>query len=165
MRPQILDAIQMNLFASSGSVVVDDGRRDLRAVVLTHDRACSTSEDANRLSCITRGDVCDVVDCIVSDRPRGVEWTVDQDLPPMQCGDDDFADLVLKAADVTQSGSPELVTKPHATDAGWLSQAGTECVVCGPAEPGEAHTETESVSIAVLERCQKTYRRALEAWV
>ncbi|NGM68306.1 M20 family metallopeptidase [Natronolimnobius sp. AArcel1] len=95
----------------------------------------------------------------------GVEWTVDQDLPPMQCGDDDFADLVLKAADVTQSGSPELVTKPHATDAGWLSQAGTECVVCGPAEPGEAHTETESVSIAVLERCQKTYRRALEAWV
>ncbi|OVE83881.1 M20 family metallopeptidase [Natronolimnobius baerhuensis] len=99
------------------------------------------------------------------DELEGFEWTVDQDLPPMECGDDGFADLVLEAADTAQTGSPELVTKPHATDAGWLSQAGTECVVCGPAEPGEAHTESESVSIAVLERCQETYRRALESWL
>ncbi|MFC5277921.1 M20 family metallopeptidase [Halorubrum rubrum] len=91
----------------------------------------------------------------------GVEWTVDQDLPPMGCGDDAFADAALSAArevhEARGLGRPEHVTKPHATDAGWLSEAGTECLVCGPSEPGEAHTETESVSIDVLDRCRDLY--------
>jgi acetylornithine deacetylase len=89
----------------------------------------------------------------------GVEWTVDQDLPPMACGDDAFADAALAAAEDAQNGSPEHVVKPHATDAGWLAEAGTDCVVCGPAEPGEAHTADESVSIEVLERCREVYER------
>ncbi|MFC6728557.1 M20/M25/M40 family metallo-hydrolase, partial [Natronoarchaeum mannanilyticum] len=59
---------------------------------------------------------------------------------------------------------PALVTKPHATDAGWLAQAGTTCVVCGPAEPGEAHTADESVSLDVLERCYELYRGVAELW-
>ncbi|MXV64543.1 M20/M25/M40 family metallo-hydrolase [Natronorubrum sp. JWXQ-INN-674] len=96
---------------------------------------------------------------------EGVEWTVDQDLPPMRCDDERFAETVLEAADAAQSGSPKLVTKPHATDAGWLAAAGTECVICGPSEPGEAHTEDESVSIAVLERCLEIYRRAVASWL
>ena len=50
------------------------------------------------------------------------------------------------------------MTKPHATDAGWLAAAGTTCVVCGAAEPGEAHTADESVSVDVLERCYEIYR-------
>ncbi|WP_394738897.1 M20 family metallopeptidase [Natronococcus roseus] len=95
---------------------------------------------------------------------EGVEWTIDQDLPPMECDDEAFAEAVLEAADGAQSGAPKLVTKPHATDAGWLSRAGTECVICGASEPGEAHTDTESVSIAVLERCVDLYRRAAETW-
>ncbi|TYL38356.1 peptidase M20 [Natronococcus pandeyae] len=94
----------------------------------------------------------------------GVEWVIDQDLPPMQCDDDAFARTVLEAADAVQPETPALVTKPHATDAGWLAAAGTECVVCGAAEPGEAHTDDESVSIAVLERCAELYRRAAERW-
>jgi acetylornithine deacetylase len=89
----------------------------------------------------------------------GVEWQVDQDLPPMACGDDAFADAVLAAAEATQDGDPEHVVKPHATDAGWLAEVGTDCVVCGPAEPGEAHTDDESVSVAVLERCRAVYER------
>jgi acetylornithine deacetylase len=92
----------------------------------------------------------------------GVEWTVDQDLPPMACGDDAFADAALAAADAAQDGDPAHVVKPHATDAGWLAQAGTECVVCGPAEQGEAHTDDERVSVAVLERCRRIYRRVAE---
>ncbi|WP_408957110.1 M20 family metallopeptidase [Natrinema sp. 74] len=95
---------------------------------------------------------------------EGIEWTVDQDWPPMECSDEAFAEAVLAAADGAQSGAPELVTKPHATDAGWLSAAGTACVVSGPSEPGEAHTDDESVSIAVLERCRETYRRVAETW-
>jgi acetylornithine deacetylase len=89
----------------------------------------------------------------------GVEWQVDQDLPPMACGDAAFADRVLAAADGVQAGEPEQVVKPHATDAGWLAEAGTDCVVCGAAEPGEAHTATESVAIDVLERCYELYYR------
>ncbi|MFB6166341.1 MAG: M20 family metallopeptidase [Haloarculaceae archaeon] len=94
----------------------------------------------------------------------GVEWTVDQDLPPMACGDPDFADAVLDAAHTAQDGTPEQVAKPHATDAGWLADAGTECVVCGPAEPGEAHTADESVSIAVLERCYEIYHTVADSF-
>ena len=92
----------------------------------------------------------------------GVEWTVDQDLPPMRCDDAGFADLVLRAAREAQDGDPQPVTKPHATDAGWLAEAGTTCLVCGAAEPGEAHTAEESVSLPVAERCYRIYRIAAE---
>ena len=99
---------------------------------------------------------------------EGVEWTVDQDLPPMACSDDEFAAWVLETARETQSRDgtqPERVTKPHATDAGWLAENGTACVIYGPSEPGEAHTNTESVSMAVLERCLETYRRLGTEWL
>jgi len=95
---------------------------------------------------------------------EGVEWTVDQDLPPMRCPDRAFADATLSAAGAVQDSDPERVVKPHATDAGWLAEAGVACVVCGPAEPGEAHTATESVSVEVLRRCARLYRRLAEAW-
>ena len=95
----------------------------------------------------------------------GVEWVVDQDLPPMACDDSGFADTALEAARAVQDGDPERVVKPHATDAGWLAGAGTTCVVCGAAEPGEAHTDTESVSVAVLERCERLYRNVAESVV
>ena len=94
----------------------------------------------------------------------GVEWTVDQDLPPMACDDEAFAAAALAAADAAQAATPEHVTKPHATDAGWLAAAGTTCVVAGAAEPGEAHTATESVSIEVLERCRRLYEGLAERW-
>jgi len=93
----------------------------------------------------------------------GVEWVVDQDLPPMACDDADFADAVLDAARTVQDGDPRHVAKPHATDAGWLAAAGTTCVVCGAAEPGEAHTAEESVAIDVLVRCERLYRGVAES--
>ncbi|ESS12501.1 MAG: peptidase M20 family protein [uncultured archaeon A07HR60] len=92
----------------------------------------------------------------------GVEHVVEQDLPPMACSDDAFADTALKAATAVQPGSPSHVTKPHATDAGWLAAAGTATIVCGPAEPDEAHTDTESVSVEVLQRCERIYRELAE---
>jgi acetylornithine deacetylase len=95
----------------------------------------------------------------------GVTWRVDQDLPPMACGDPEFADMVLEVAADAQEGDPEHVVKPHATDAGWLAQAGTECVIVGAAEPGEAHTADESVSIEVLERCRHIYDGVVESRV
>ena len=115
--------------------------------------------------------------------PEWIEWVVDQDLPPMACSDEEFADATLRAArdaqthpadpladdgadagtDATTATSPEQVVKPHATDAGWLAaRANTACVVCGAAEPGEAHTATESVSLPVLDRCYRLYRLIAE---
>jgi acetylornithine deacetylase len=80
----------------------------------------------------------------------------------MACRDEAFADAALDAARAVQDGSPERFVKPHATDAGWLAGAGTECVVAGAAEPGEAHTADESVSLAVVERCEALYRGVFE---
>ncbi|WP_276259977.1 M20 family metallopeptidase [Haloglomus litoreum] len=111
-----------------------------------------------------------------------VDWTVDQDLPPMACRDGAFADAALAAARaahghpddplgrdadgvVAPEPAPEHVVKPHATDAGWLAdRAGTDPVVCGAAEPGEAHTADESVSLAVLDRCYRVYRLLAETF-
>ena len=93
---------------------------------------------------------------------EGISWAVEQDLPPMRCDDEAFADAVLEAAAAAQSGEPELVSKPHATDAGWLAEAGTTCVICGPAELGQAHTADESVDLDVLERCRAIYRSVAE---
>ena len=94
----------------------------------------------------------------------GVEWAIDQDLPPMACDEAAFADAALAAADAAQTATPEGVTKPHATDAGWLAAAGTTCVVAGASEPGEAHTANESVSIEALARCRRLYRNLAERW-
>jgi acetylornithine deacetylase len=95
---------------------------------------------------------------------EGVEWTVDRDLPPMQCDDEGFVDAVLEAARDAQENEPVATIKPHATDAGWLAQAGVETIVSGPSEPGEAHTADESASIAVLERCERIYRGVATNW-
>ncbi|MFC3478116.1 M20 family metallopeptidase [Halobacterium litoreum] len=92
----------------------------------------------------------------------GVSWAVDQDLPPMACDDEAFADAAVAAVRAEQDGAGERVSKPHATDAGWLADAGVTCLVCGPAEPGEAHTATESVSVDVLGRCRRVYERVAE---
>lgn len=94
---------------------------------------------------------------------ENIEWVIDQDLPPMACDNEGFAAAVKAAASDVQNANPELVTKPHATDAGWLTDAGVTCVICGPAEPGEAHTKDESVSLDVLENCCEIYRAMAEA--
>ncbi|MEZ3115978.1 M20 family metallopeptidase [Halobaculum sp. MBLA0147] len=74
---------------------------------------------------------------------------------------DDPHDAVQSDAPDDDRSVPQHVVKPHATDAGWLAQAGTTCVVCGASEPGEAHTDTESVSLDVLTRCVDLYGEAV----
>ncbi|MFC7044487.1 M20 family metallopeptidase [Halobacteriaceae archaeon GCM10025711] len=135
----------------SGSVVVTEVEGGSAWNVVPE--SCSVTVDERTVP----GDYADLA--AVEDVP-GVEWTVDQDLPPMACDDEAFAEGVREAAGDAQAGRPDLVVKPHATDAGWLARAGTTCVVCGPAEPGEAHTADESVSLSVLERVYRTYRAA-----
>ena len=94
---------------------------------------------------------------------EGVSTSVEQDLPPMACSDRALATAAVRAAAAEQDGTPERVVKPHATDAGRLAAGGVACVVCGPSEPGEAHTATESVSVGVLARCRRVYERVAEA--
>jgi len=101
-------------------------------------------------------------DLAAAERIEGVTTRVEQDLPPMACTDERLAAAAVDAAGAAQAETPERVVKPHATDAGRLAAAGTACVVCGPAEPGEAHTATESASVAALARCREIYRRVAE---
>ena len=89
-----------------------------------------------------------------------VESEVVDEMPPMECDDLSFARKVRDAA--REETTSELVVKPHATDAGWLASAGSSCVICGPAERGEAHTDNESVSVEALERTEGAYRRLLK---
>ena len=91
-----------------------------------------------------------------------IDWEIDQDLPPMRCFDNEFASAVLDIASEIQVAEPEFIVKPHATDAGWLAANGTACVVCGPAEPGQAHTDSESVDPDVLNRCYRIYTEIAE---
>ncbi len=62
----------------------------------------------------------------------------------MACGDADFADAVLDAATTAQDGTPEHVVRPHATDAGWVAQAGTDCVIVGAASPSRLTSPTRA---------------------
>jgi len=87
------------------------------------------------------------------------EEVVDE-MPPMRCDNETFARQVRESARST--GASRFVTKPHATDAGHLASAGSSCVVCGPAERGEAHTDDESVSVETLKRAAEVYRGVLE---
>ncbi|MFB6109478.1 MAG: M20 family metallopeptidase [Halodesulfurarchaeum sp.] len=95
---------------------------------------------------------------------EGVDRTVDQDLPPMACDDEAFLDRLHRAVADAQPDSPAHVVKPHATDAGWLAAAGTTCLVCGPAEPGEAHSANESVSLPLLKRASRSYHAVADGW-
>lgn len=89
---------------------------------------------------------------------EGVDIRIDQDWPPMRCSDDQFATAIVHAIDTCNCGPSSRVTKPHATDASWLAEAGAATVVVGPAERGEAHTADESVGIELLKRAQTAYR-------
>ena len=94
----------------------------------------------------------------------GIEFSVEQNLPPMRCDSSAFATQVLEIAKESQSGTPHRIVKPHATDAGWLANAGTDCLICGPAEPGEAHTANESVSKSLLSTAFECYLGVADNW-
>tara|TARA_A100001037_G_scaffold302326_2_gene333680 strand:- start:8675 stop:9730 length:1056 start_codon:yes stop_codon:yes gene_type:complete len=90
------------------------------------------------------------------------EWEVTQEIPSFRCRDMSFAQRIVELAGRVTSGS-RLIVKPHTTDAGWFSEKGCICIVCGPAELGEAHTAKESVDIKSLENCAQIYQMIAEA--
>lgn len=95
------------------------------------------------------------------DSIEGVTWEVDHDWPSMRCHDETFATEVRQLLSEVQSQPPSFAPKPHATDASWLAAKGTATVVVGPAEKGEAHTSTESVSIEFLDAARRGYQAML----
>ena len=89
---------------------------------------------------------------------ENINLNLKRSVPAFICKDMSFAKWAQEIANEVTYGS-KLVTKPHATDAGWFSIEGCIGVVCGPAEMGEAHTSEESVSIEALEKCYEIYRK------
>lgn len=103
------------------------------------------------------------LEAMVSDLD-GIDVTIEQDWPPMQCHDEGFPQTVQSAMETVQP-TPQLVTKPHATDASWLAEAGSATLVIGPAERGEAHTSTESVDLDLLNGARQAYEAIVEAGI
>ncbi len=98
----------------------------------------------------------------IADVP-GVSVEITQDWPPMACDDLDLAGHVRDRIAAMQDATVGLSTKPHATDASWFAEAGSTTVIVGPAERGEAHTDDESVSIALLQAARHSYRAIAES--
>lgn len=93
---------------------------------------------------------------------EGIRWSLDlvNESPPMAT--DDAADLPRWLADrVGQVGSRAVA---FATDAGWLSRIGLECVVWGPGAIEVAHKPNEFLPIDEFRRAGEILDAAIERW-
>lgn len=80
---------------------------------------------------------------IAVEAPGGLRWEVLNDSPPMLCREEAAIYRELCAL----VGQRETVSASYASDAGWLSTIGLECVLCGPGSIEDAHRANESIDI------------------
>ncbi len=92
----------------------------------------------------------------------GEEWTLERvnESPPATLEAEADLHRAL-CADLGQIGTRAV---SFATDAGWLSRMGLECVVFGPGSIEAAHKPNESVPRADLERARSILERAIDRW-
>lgn len=69
----------------------------------------------------------------------------------------------LAQAAARATGTP-MIGLPYGTEASKYAPAGIPSVILGPGEPGLAHTNRESVSLAALQRGVDVYARLLEEY-
>lgn len=79
------------------------------------------------------------------------------DSPPMECAED--SPLVARLQRLL--GPQDAVGVSFASDGGPLSQAGFDCVLCGPGSIEDAHQANESISIAEWTQAGMTLRRII----
>lgn len=92
---------------------------------------------------------------------RGMEWSLDvvNESPPMATGESDLHDWLA-----AQSGRQGTRAVSFATDAGWLSRIGLECVVWGPGAIEVAHKPNEFIPVDQFLRAGAILDRAIERW-
>ncbi|HEX6104086.1 MAG TPA: acetylornithine deacetylase [Gemmatimonadales bacterium] len=77
--------------------------------------------------------------------------------PPMIAAEDAPVYRMLAG----ELGQRETASAPFATDAGWLSRLGLDCVLCGPGSIEVAHKPNESLPVAEFERAGELLTRVV----
>lgn len=85
-----------------------------------------------------------------------------RDFPAMITESEDMIEKAENAIKSETGYKPNKIIKPQATDAGFLSKEGTETIILGPGEPGEPHSNNESVDIDLLEDAYRVYKNILK---
>jgi len=78
--------------------------------------------------------------------------------PPMILSEDAPIHRLLTA----ELGAAESASAPFATDGGWLSRLGLDCVICGPGSIGVAHRPNESLPVAEFARAGDLLARVVQ---
>lgn len=81
--------------------------------------------------------------------------------PGMETAPDAWVVGELEGAVQKVCGRAVRTVAPYATDAGYLRQAGVPCVVFGPGDAAEAHTDTESVAVDQVEAAARVFYELL----
>ncbi len=90
---------------------------------------------------------------------RATTLEIVNDNVPMLCRPD--APILKVVRDV--SGAPEPIGASYASDAGWLSTLGLDCVLFGPGDIRDAHRANESIDIAEWAAGGRTLSRIIDA--
>ncbi len=87
----------------------------------------------------------------------GDETEIISDVPAMVTENEELIKRVEGCIEKETNYSPKRIIKPQATDAGFLSQNGSDTIIVGPGEPKEPHSRRESISIDLLENAYHIY--------
>lgn len=90
---------------------------------------------------------------------RATTLEIVNDNVPMLCRAD--APILKVVRDV--SGAPEPIGASYASDAGWLSTLGLDCILFGPGDIRDAHRANESIDIAEWTAAGTTLSRIIDA--
>ncbi|MCC6358292.1 MAG: acetylornithine deacetylase [Phycisphaerales bacterium] len=91
---------------------------------------------------------------------RATTLEIVNDNVPMLCRAD--APLLKVVRDI--SGASEPVGASYASDAGWLSTLGLDCILFGPGDIRDAHRANESIDVAEWTAGRKTLARIIDAF-
>ena len=123
---------------------------------------CAIDVGLRPLPGISAEDLVERVRAAIGSPLEGVAWSLEvvNQSPPMAL--DASADVhAWLAGEVGQEDSRAV---SFATDAGWLSEIGLECVVWGPGAIEVAHKPNEFVPVAEFHRAGEILDRAIDRW-
>jgi acetylornithine deacetylase len=81
------------------------------------------------------------------------------DMPPLVAGATGWIEPLRDAISVATGHRPDVLGVPFGTDAGPLSAGGTPCVVFGPGDIAQAHTDDEWIELEQVELAVEAYYR------
>jgi len=123
---------------------------------------CEVTIGARPLPGMEASEIFDRIRAAIAPVLRDEAWSLDlvNETPSLlTAGERDVVRLLVD--DVGQDGDP---TVSFATDGGWLSTLGIDCVVCGPGSIEVAHRPNEWIDAGALDRGGDLLERAIRRW-